>query len=61
MAAPLKEPPREEMEDETLRFAPEFEIGYGTLSYKDENFHQSVRCTMCNPRCIAVKRNVQRN
>jgi hypothetical protein len=37
MSAPLKSPPREEMEEETLRFAPEFEIGYGTTSYKDSN------------------------
>jgi hypothetical protein len=36
MSAPLKDPPREEMEEDTLRFAPEFEVGYGTLSYKDE-------------------------
>jgi hypothetical protein len=36
MSAPLKEPPREETEEETLRFAPEFEVGYGTLSYKEE-------------------------
>jgi hypothetical protein len=35
MQAPLTEPPREEMEDETHRFAPEFEVGYGSLSYKD--------------------------
>jgi hypothetical protein len=36
MSDPLKEPPRQEIEEETLRLAPEFEVGYGTLSYKDE-------------------------
>jgi hypothetical protein len=34
---PLKSPPREEMEEETLRFALEFKIGYGKTSYKDSN------------------------
>jgi hypothetical protein len=43
MLTPLKEPPREEMETETHRFAPEFEIGYRSVSYKDTSGTTNIR------------------